>query len=273
MEENNKLDKAIEQAIRRVGQERDAEDLATLKSFMAKRQQKSKAKKFIMSITSIAAIIAIVFSLNIYQDNRRMDKLFETYYTPLEYDSQLMSRGEDTISPELASTMESYQKEDYDLVSGYTYANAIVPQMEFMSPSKAVAIADNRLMFYAGNEKPVSDGEVMLQETIVSSFYGDGYVGLVHNNADGEKRYRVDIYDESGKKKDAVFFDAEYDEMFFDDGRIVIYNAERCLIHKIGGVEKFNGEFNTPILAMAPTNVADRFILISADGIRTVELK
>ena len=113
MEEKDKLDKAIEQAIRQVGKERDAEDLATLKHFMAKRQQKSKAKKFIMSITSIAAIIAIVFSLNIYQDNRRMDKLFETYYTPLEYDSQLMSRGEDTISPELASTMESYQKEDY----------------------------------------------------------------------------------------------------------------------------------------------------------------
>ena len=113
MEEKDKLDKAIEQAIRQVGKERDVEDLATLKSFMAKRQQKSKAKKFIMSITSIAAIIAIVFSLTIYQDNRRMDKLFETYYTPLEYDSQLMSRGEETISPELASAMESYQKEDY----------------------------------------------------------------------------------------------------------------------------------------------------------------
>ena len=113
IENKEDLDKMIMQAIRRVGQERDAEDLATLKSFMAKRQRKSKAKKFIMSITSIAAIIAIVFSLNIYQDNRRMDKLFETYYTPLEYDSQLMSRGEETISPELASVMESYQKEDY----------------------------------------------------------------------------------------------------------------------------------------------------------------
>lgn len=113
MEENNKLDKAIEQAIRQVGKERDAEDLATLKHFMVKRQQKSKAKKFIMSITSIAAIIAIVFSLNIYQDNRKMDKLFKTYYTPLEYDSKLMSRGEETISPELKSAMESYQKEDY----------------------------------------------------------------------------------------------------------------------------------------------------------------
>ena len=113
MEDKDKLDKAIEQAIRQVGKEKDAEDLATLKGFMARRQQKSKVKKYIMSVTSITAIIAIVFSLNIYQDNRRMDKLFETYYTPLEYDSQLMSRGEETISPELASVMESYQKEDY----------------------------------------------------------------------------------------------------------------------------------------------------------------
>ena len=113
MEDKDKLDKAIEQAIRQVGKERDAEDLATLKGFMVRRQQKSRVKKYVMSITSIAAIIAIVFSINIYQDNRRMDKLFETYYTPLEYDSQLMSRGEETISPELTSAMESYQKEDY----------------------------------------------------------------------------------------------------------------------------------------------------------------
>lgn len=112
-EEKNKIDKAIEQAIRRVGQERDAEDIATLQRFMAKRQQKSKIRKLVMSISSIAAIIAIVFSLNIYQDNRRMDKAFEAYYTPLEYDSQLMSRGEETISPELTSAMETYQNKDY----------------------------------------------------------------------------------------------------------------------------------------------------------------
>ena len=112
-EEKNKIDRAIEQAIRRVGQERDAEDIATLQRFMAKRQQKSKVRKLVMSISSIAAIIAIVFSLNIYQDNRRMDKAFEAYYTPLEYDSQLISRGEETISPKLTSAMEAYEDKDY----------------------------------------------------------------------------------------------------------------------------------------------------------------
>ena len=127
MEEKNKIDKAIEQAIRRVGQERDAEDIVTLQRFMAKRQQKSKVRKLVMSITSIAAIIAIVFSFNIYQDNRRMDKLFETYYTPLEYDSQLMSRGDDIISPELTSAMKAYQNMDY--VTALQRFNAM-PQMD-----------------------------------------------------------------------------------------------------------------------------------------------
>ena len=127
MEEKNKIDKAIEQAIRQVGQERDAEDIVTLQRFMAKRQQKSKVRKLVMSITSIAAIIAIVFSFNIYQDNRRMDKLFETYYTPLEYDSQLMSRGEETISSDLTHAMEAYQNKDY--ATALQRFNAI-PQMD-----------------------------------------------------------------------------------------------------------------------------------------------
>ena len=127
MEEKDKIDKAIEQAIRQVGQERDAEDIATLQRFMAKRQQKSKVRKLVMSITSIAAIIAIVFSFNIYQDNRRMDKVFEAYYTPLEYDSQLMSRGEETISSDLTHAMEAYQNKDY--ATALQRFNAI-PQMD-----------------------------------------------------------------------------------------------------------------------------------------------
>ena len=171
MEDKDKLDKAIEHAIRQVGKERDAEDLATLKRFMIKQEEqkeyrvhyyapeideehaskprkpvskeeyerikkerqkeldeqlkllsehkqaltkkKHQKNRILYALSSIAAIIAIVFSLNIYQDNRRMDKLFETYYTPLEYDNQLMSRGEEIISAELASAMESYQKGDY----------------------------------------------------------------------------------------------------------------------------------------------------------------
>ena len=73
-----------------------------------------KFKSIGLSIASIAAIIVIVFSLNIYRDNLRMDEAFRTHYTPLEYDPQLMSRGEESpLSLELTEAMDAYQRQDY----------------------------------------------------------------------------------------------------------------------------------------------------------------
>ena len=42
-----------------------------------------------------------------------MDNVFATYYVPLEYDQELVSRGNDSISPELMSAMNAYHKKEY----------------------------------------------------------------------------------------------------------------------------------------------------------------
>ena len=103
-----KIDKLIERAIHRVGREKDEHDFATLQEFLKEEKIKvsasdrnqnnsSKIKRLWLSVASIAAIITIVFSLNIYQQNTRMNEAFYTHYSPLEYDPQLMSRGEDSF--------------------------------------------------------------------------------------------------------------------------------------------------------------------------------
>ena len=134
--EEQKIDKLIEQAIQRVGKEKDEHDRLVLREFLSikdgerekayrkacnKQPLSTKAKKtslkfksIWLSIASIAAIIAIVFSLNIYHDNLRMDEAFRTHYTPLEYDPQLLSRGEESpLSLELTEAMDAYQRQDY----------------------------------------------------------------------------------------------------------------------------------------------------------------
>ena len=125
-----KIDKLIEQAINRVGKKHDEQDLTTLRTFLETRELKStksasasvrmvkqkpsKIKRIWLSFASIAAIITIVFSLNIYQQNTRMDEAFYTHYSPLEYDPLLMSRGEDSsLSSELTEAMEAYQSKEY----------------------------------------------------------------------------------------------------------------------------------------------------------------
>ena len=134
--EEQKIDKLIEQAIQRVGKEKDERDFTVLREFLSikdgerekvyrkacnkqplsteTKKTSSKIKSIWLSIVSIAAIIAIVFSLNIYRDNLRMDEAFRTHYTPLEYDPQLMSRGEESpLSLELTEAMDAYQRQDY----------------------------------------------------------------------------------------------------------------------------------------------------------------
>lgn len=134
--EEQKIDKLIEQAIQRVGKEKDERDFTVLREFLSikdgerekvyreacrkqplsvkTKKTSSKIKSIWLSIASIAAIIAIVFSLNIYRDNLRMDEAFRTHYTPLEYDPQLMSRGEESpLSLELTEAMDAYQRQDY----------------------------------------------------------------------------------------------------------------------------------------------------------------
>ena len=126
--EKENIDKLIVNTIRRVGHERDKQDIETLRSYIAMKGDNiarakleeqevsnNRFKRIIISFGSIAAIIAILFSLNIYNDYRQMDKAFSTYYTPLEYDSNLFSRGMETISSELTIALEEYAQGHYSI--------------------------------------------------------------------------------------------------------------------------------------------------------------
>lgn len=164
------------------------------------------------------------------------------------------------------------KNETDNLISGYTYTGAVVPDVEFVGADKAVAIADNRLMFYRGSQRPESTGDVLVQDQMYSVYFGEQYVALVFLNTESDERFKVEIYDGSGTKKDTVYFADEIDNIFFDKDRVVIYNADNCLIHKIGGIDKFNNSFNRSILAMMPTNVNNRFVIVTNDCVETIEL-
>lgn len=107
------IEDLIAKVIRQVGHEKDIQDIETLRSFTVGMKRKSKIRRYLFPVTSIAALFALLFSLNIYHNNRIMDNVFATYYEPLEYDQELASRGNDFVSPELTSAMNAYQKKEY----------------------------------------------------------------------------------------------------------------------------------------------------------------
>lgn len=111
--QKKEMEDLIAKTIRQVGHEKDMQDIETLRSFTANIKRKDGIRKFLIPITSIAAVFALVFSLNIYHNNRIMNNMFVTYYTPLEYDQELASRGSESISPGIISAMDAYHKKLY----------------------------------------------------------------------------------------------------------------------------------------------------------------
>ena len=95
-------------------------------------------------------------------------------------------------------------------VSGYNYQGNVIPFIRFMNSSTAFAVSDDRIMFFTGDQKPLSAAENLLNEDVQGIFYNEEYVGLVFLNGEGEGKYRLDVYNTSGNLVTNKTFDMEY---------------------------------------------------------------
>ena len=158
-------------------------------------------------------------------------------------------------------------------VSGYDYAGAVVPYVQFMNNNAAFAVSDDRIIFFQGSEKPSNVASNLIKEEIQSIYYNENYVGLVFRNQTGESIYRLDVYDTGGNKVHSQFFDIEYTDIIFNKDQIIIYNDMDCQICNIKGVDKFTGEFEKPVALLVPTAATYRYTVVTSSSIDVMELK
>lgn len=160
-----------------------------------------------------------------------------------------------------------------NLVSGYGYADAVVPMIHFMENDTVFAVADNRLMFFKGRQKPESISDTLISEEIQSVFYDEKHVGLVFFNSTGETTYRIEIYDTNAKKVCDIAFDTEYTDIVFDTASIIIRNDNECVIYDWDSRMKFAGSFTERIICLLPMGSISRYTLVTENAIQLIELQ
>ncbi|MDE7259902.1 MAG: hypothetical protein K2N77_11800 [Lachnospiraceae bacterium] len=165
------------------------------------------------------------------------------------------------------------QNNTNNYVSGYDYLNTVVPFVRFLDNRSLFAVADNRVMLYGGAQKPVSVLENLIDDSVLSVYYGGEYVGLVFNSTEEGSRYRMDVYHKSGVLKQSINFNIEYSDIIFYEDQIIIYNEAECCIYNSNGMEKYSGRFNKTTLVLIPQNAAYRYMAVTPDSIDTIELQ
>lgn len=158
-------------------------------------------------------------------------------------------------------------------VSGYDYKNTIVPFIKFMNSNTIFAVSDDRIMFFTGDQKPVSAAEILLDEEIQGIFYSEEYVGLVSLNTSGDGKYRLDVYNTSGALVTNKNFDMDYKDIVFYKDDIIIYNETEYSVSNMHGMERISERFDEPVYLFAPADRNNRYLTMTQDSMNILEMK
>ena len=158
-------------------------------------------------------------------------------------------------------------------VSGYDYTNTLVPFVRFMTNSLAFAVADNRLMFYEGSQKPLSKAEVLLDAEVQSVFYDSGHVALITYDPSGRGKYLLTVYNSDGTVALKKVFDLDYKNILVKGENVYIYTESQCLIYSLSGIEKYAGTFQLDIGMIIPGGNISAMTIVGKNTIAEVRLR
>lgn len=165
------------------------------------------------------------------------------------------------------------QNETDNYVSGYDYKNMLAPAIRFLDNETAFVVSDDRIMFFKGAEKPVSQAEHLVSDEIQKVFYDEKYVGLVFYSEQAEYRYRIEIYNKAGNKVDEKNINMDFNDIVIHDDTAYIYNESSCMIFRIGKGIRYEGTLPKSTYLLLPGKRTDRFTIANSESVDTVVLK
>lgn len=139
------------------------------------------------------------------------------------------------------------------IVSANTYEDLLIPELDFVSKDRMLAIGDSKLLIYEGTQSPKLAKEIPFVGETKSVFYNQKYVGIVQNSSDAASKHQIQAYDFSGKLLLDELSNLEYSSIeLLDSDEICLYNRTICDIYTIRGVFKFHHEFEDELYYVMP---------------------
>ena len=164
------------------------------------------------------------------------------------------------------------QNEDDRIVSGYKYEGVVVPQIQYLSNNRSIALKDNGFTIYQGSQIPKEVKTIETDKEIVSTFYDDDMVGLVFKNDSKDKQYIMEVYNTAdGKLKFKEDFNIPYTTIKLSGGNILMYNSSQMSVKNSRGVQKYLGSVDGTIKDFFKIGM-NRYLLVLDSGVDVIKL-
>ena len=159
------------------------------------------------------------------------------------------------------------------IVSSYSYADMVIPQIRYLAEDTMVAFGDNRVILFTGAQKPAEEKSIELKDEVKSIFYDQTHFGLIYDAADG-KNHRLEYYDISGRQLLNFDFDTDYTNVeILANGELCILGESSCEIFNGRGVRKFQCSFQEHLYQILSGRMQSDYIFILEGEMQKVKLR
>ena len=160
-----------------------------------------------------------------------------------------------------------------NMVSGYTYTDCLVPDVEYMGNSRAVAFRDNGFVIYQGKQIPEEVKTVKVEDDILAVCCDDSYIGMIVRETGEEINYYLEIYDSLGNLKGSTKVDMAFDYMTISKGQILLYNNNEFGVYTTKGTCRYQGAMKEGNLRNFFKVARNRYMAVFDGGVDTIKLK
>ncbi|MGN1141335.1 MAG: DUF5711 family protein [Oliverpabstia sp.] len=160
-----------------------------------------------------------------------------------------------------------------NMVSGYTYAGTLVPDVEYLGNSRAVAFRDDGFEIYQGKQIPEEVKTVKVEEEILAVCNDDSYIGIVFRETGKSSDYRMDIYNKRGELECSTGVDIAFDHMTISKDQILLYNNNEFAVYTTKGVCRYQGAMKEGNLRSFFKVARNRYMAVLDGGVETIKLK
>ncbi len=166
------------------------------------------------------------------------------------------------------------QNETERIVGGFNhYGNTIVPDVQFVNQTTAVAVGENVISIYNIKEYPTLSKEISIENTIEHVFWGSKYIGLVLDNSETGDLYKMVVYDLSGNIVLQTTFNTQYDSIKFDSDSILLSSSNIMSVVNMSGKILTTQSVELPIQTVLKTGDRGSYVLVSSKYIQNIKLR
>ena len=159
-----------------------------------------------------------------------------------------------------------------NMVSGYTYSKILVPQIQYLNNSKAVAFRDDGFVIFEGKQIPEESKVVTVEDEILSTFCDGENIGLVFRNTQGESPYRMELYSSTGRLKWKTGVDIAFEHIMVSKDQILLYNSSEFAVYSMNGTCRYQGALKEGSVQNIFKVAQNRYMVIMEGGMETIKL-